>query len=118
MLLLGTFSAHSDVLQRPVQQWRKLTEKRHEGDPFAQGDPLDESEEVHDSEEEPARREVIVRRAPREPFGAGKSRGAQTPLKKSHCNASFSVACGELGAYQRPELLHKTTLHRPAETQN
>ena len=48
-----------------------------EGDPFAQEDPLDESEGVNDSKREPTHRGGIVRRAPREPFGAGKSSGAQ-----------------------------------------
>ena len=38
---------------------------------------LDESEEVNDSKREPTHPEGIVRRAPREPFGAGKSRGKQ-----------------------------------------
>ena len=46
-----------------------------EGDPFAQEDPLDESEEVHNSKREPTHRGGIVRRAPRESFGAKKSRG-------------------------------------------
>ena len=48
-----------------------------EGDPFAQEDPLNDSEEVHNSKREPTHRGGIVRRAPREPFGAGNSRGKQ-----------------------------------------
>ena len=71
-----------------------------EGDPFAQRDPLDESEEVRDSNLEPTHPAGIVRRAPRESFGAEKSRGPQWLLKMSHCKASFSVACAKLGAFQ------------------
>ena len=48
---------------------------------------LDESEEVHDSKRDPTHRGGIVRRAPREPFGAGKSRGPQWLLKMSHRKA-------------------------------
>ena len=72
-----------------------------EGEPFAKEDPLDDSEEVNDSKRKPTHREGIVRWAPREPFDAGKSRGTQWLLKMSHCKASFSVACGELGACRR-----------------
>ena len=43
-----------------------------EGDPFAQEDQLGESEEVHNSKREPTHRGEVVRRAPVEPFGAGK----------------------------------------------
>ena len=71
-----------------------------EGDPFAQKDPLDESEEVHESKREPTHPEGIVRRAPRESFGAKKSRDPQWLLMMSHCTASFSVACAKFGAYQ------------------
>ena len=74
-----------------------------EGDPFAQEDPLDDSEEVNDSKRKPTHPEGIVRRAPREPFGAGKSRGTQWLQKISHCKASFSVACAKFGAYQRSD---------------
>ena len=58
-----------------------------EGEPFAQEDPLGESEEVHNSKREPTHRGGIVRRAPRESFGAEKSRGPQWLLKMSHCEA-------------------------------
>ena len=71
-----------------------------EGDPFAQEVPLGVSEEVHNSKREPIHRGGIVRRAPRESFGAEKSRGPQWLLKMSHCKASFSVACAKLGAFQ------------------
>ena len=53
---------------------------------------------MNDSKRKPTHREGIVRWGPREPFDAGKSRGTQWLLKMSHCMASFSVACGELGA--------------------
>ena len=71
-----------------------------DGDPFAQEDPLDESEEAHKCKREPTHPEGIVRRAPREPFGAGKWSGAQWLLKMSHGKASFSVATEKFGAYQ------------------
>ena len=61
---------------------------------------LEESEEVNDSKREQTHRGGIVRRAPREPFGAGKSGGPRWLLKMSHCKASLSVACAKLGAYQ------------------
>ena len=71
-----------------------------EGEPFAQEDPLCDSEEVHNSKRDPTHRGGIVRRAPREKFGAKKSRGTQWLLHMSHCKASFSVACAKLGAFQ------------------
>ena len=65
-----------------------------EGEPFGQEDPMCESEEVHNSKRDPTHRGGIVRRAPRESFGA------KWLLMMSHFKASFFVACAKLGAYQ------------------
>ena len=52
-------------------------------------------------------RRGVVRRAPHESFGAGKSRGTQCLLKMSHFKTSFFVACAKLGAYQCSDSLTK-----------
>ena len=87
-----------------------------EGDPFAQKDPLDESEEVHESKREPTHPEGIVRRARREPFGAGKSRGTQwlqlCPTARHH----FLWPVRSLEHISAPTL--DKTQHRPAQSQN
>ena len=87
-----------------------------EGDPFAQEDPLDESEEVNDSKREPTHPEGIFRRAPREPFDAGKSKGTQWLQRYPTARHHFLWPVRILEHISAPTA--DKTHHRPAETQN
>ena len=80
-------SKNGNVNPRRVSHCWQVTKET----PLPRKTRLDESEEDN-SKRDPTHRGGIVRRAPREPFGAGKSRGPQWLLKMSHSQGM--ICCG------------------------